>query len=261
MMPESQGAGAELERAVLDRLREHGLLDIAELKVRARHGVAYIEGTVPNLKQKKLAGEVAKQVEGIHDIVNMLRVASLSVVDDSSLKKHIARALARAPGIDESRVSVEVLNSVVHLGGFVSAAAEKRQAEDEAWAAPGVRDIINRIEVLSSRSKSELEVAGEIRAGLSSCLGLDLSKVSVELRDGVAHLQGVVPSAYLKSAAEELARWTPQVIDVVNELTVLSWPGSSGRLGPKVARSSRDECPQSIETNMVELPSTARRSE
>lgn len=214
-----------------------------------------MEGSVPNLRQKRLAGEIAGQVEGIRDVINMLRIVPLPVVDDDSLRKHLRRVLARNPKVDETRVSVEVINAVVYLGGFVSTAAEKRIAEDEAWSAPGIRDIMNKIEVLSAVPKSDIQFAGEILQGFSYCLGLDLSKLTVELQDGVAHLRGMVPSEYLKSAAEELARWTPPVVDVVNELKVLSWPGATGRSHPKPARSPGENCSQNIAVSAAQSPS------
>ena len=178
MSLQSQGTNPDTQLILLNRLREHGLLEIADLEVWVRQGTAYIEGSVPNLRQKKLAGEIAYKVEGIREVVNMLRIMPLPVVDDESLKQHLNRALARNPKIDHTKVSVEVIDGVVYLGGFVSTAAEKRLAEHEAWATPGVRDIINKIEVLSATPKSELEVVGEILDGLSYCLGLDLSTVS-----------------------------------------------------------------------------------
>ena len=54
---------------------------------------------------------------------------------------------------------------------------------------------------------------------------IDPSKVQVGFRDGVARLRGEVPSEYLRSAAEELARWTPSVIETVNELRVARCSG------------------------------------
>jgi len=241
MAPEIQGTiNPEVE--ILSRLEEHGLLEITELEVRIRRGIAFIKGTVPNLRQKKLAGEIASEVDGIHGVVNMLRITPLLVIDDESLRKHIRRALSRNPRIDISRISVEVVDGVVHLGGFVSIAAQKRLADQEIWSAAGVRDIINKIEVLSATPKSEIQVMGEILQGFSECLGLDLSKLSVEMRDGVLHLGGVVPTAYLKDAAEELATWTPSVTGVVNELKVLKLPGSRGYVRTRLSRSPVEDC-------------------
>jgi len=246
MSPEFQTMNLGTEQLLLSQLREHGLLEIAELGVHVRQGIAYIEGTVPNLKQKKLAGEIAKKLRGIHDVVNMLRITPLPVIDDESLKKHIRRLFARNPEINESKISVEVIDGVVYLGGFVSTAAEKRLAELEVWAASGVRDVANKIEVLSAEPKSDIQIAGEILQSFSVCLGLDLSRVTVDFREGVAHLRGSVPTDYLKEAAEELATWTPSVTGVINELKVLELPGFKGYSPPRLKRSPNEDCSQSV---------------
>jgi len=213
-----------LESEISKRLQAHHLLEIAELVVRVRGGVAFIKGTVPNLKQKKLAGEITGQVNGIRDVINMLMITPLPITDDESLGKRITQALARNPNVDESKISIEVVNGIVFLDGFTNTAVEKRLVEQEVWATAGVKDIVNKIEVISARPKSDVEVIGEILQSFSQCLGLDLSKMSVEIKGGVAYLRGVVPTDYLKDAAEELATWVPSIASVVNELKVLETP-------------------------------------
>lgn len=221
----SQSIDSKIKLSLLDQLKKHGLLEIAELDVRVRGDVAFIEGTMPNLKQKKLVGEVASKVNGIRDVVNMIRITPLPIIDDKSLIKHIKRALSRNSKVDNTNISLEAVNGVVYLGGSVSTATEKRLAELEVWAAAGVRDILNTIEVLSVKPKSEMQVVGEILQSFSECLGLDLSRVSVELKEGIAYLRGTVSNEYLKDAAEELATWTPSVAGVVNNLNVQELPG------------------------------------
>ena len=260
MLLEFHTADPEAERLILNRLGEHGLLEIAELEVRVRQGIAYIEGFVPNLRQKRLAGEITSQAEGIRDVVNMLRITPLAVVDDDNLRQHIQRALSRNPKLAKSKVSVEVMNGVVYLGGFVNTATEKRLAECEAWAAPGVKDIINRIEVLSAAPKSELQIVSEIRQSFSYCLGLDLTKIAVEFKEGIVHLRGTVPSDYLKEAAEELATWTPQVSGVINELNVLEWLGSRGYSPPRLVRSPDEDCIKNIKMDAAGLTKRVNRS-
>jgi len=235
-----------LESELSKRLVEHHMLEIAELEVRVRGTVAFVKGTVPNMKQKRLAGQVAGQVEGIREVVNMLRITPLPIIDDGSLEKRLTRALARNPNVDNSKISVEVSNGIVFLKGFANTAAEKRLAEQEVWAAAGVIDIINKVEVLSERPRSDVEIAGEILRSFSQCLGLDLSKVTVEVKDGTAHLCGAVPTDYLKDTAEELATWVPSIARVVNELKVIEIPGfgkyaPTGLVRLHVEQSSRNE--------------------
>jgi hyperosmotically inducible protein len=240
MAPESQARSREI--TLLRRLQEHELLDCTELEVRVRGDVAFIEGAVPNLRQKRLAEEVAIQVEGIRDVVNMLRVTPLTVIDDDSLRARIGQALARNHRIDAAQISVDVVDGVVYLYGQVDTATQKRLAEQEVWSVAGVRDIVNRIDVLSATPKSEMQITGEILQSFSECLGLDLSRLSVETKDGIVHLSGIVPTDYLKDAAEELATWTPSVKGVVNELKVLELPGFKRHTPTRLVRLPLENC-------------------
>lgn len=229
-MPQETIESGRMEMNLLDELMAHRSLDVEELGVRIRESTAYISGYVPNMKQKRLVSQIASRVEGVRDVVNMLTIVPLPVVPDDGIKKHISRNLARNPNVDDANLLVEVISGVVHLDGVVRTVAEKRFVEDEAWSAPGVKDVVCRVRVNSVTTKNEAQIAGEILQGFSYCLGLDLSNVAVELRGKVAHLKGFVPNNYLRAAAEELARWTPPVADVVNELYVLSRPRFQERL-------------------------------
>ncbi len=211
---------ADPDRLLAERLGEFGSLDLAKMAVRVRHGVAYIQGFIPNVRQKRLVGEIAAQVEGIHRVVNILGIAPMAVVDDENLKKHLIQALTRNPNVDEARIIVAVVEGNVRLSGSVRTATEKCIVEEEVWATSGVRCLINEVQVPAIRSKGDLEVVEEVLQGLSQCLGLDPTKVEVSFRHGIIHLSGVVSSERLKSGAEDLARWTPSVADVVNDLEV-----------------------------------------
>ncbi len=248
MSPESQTPDFAFEQTIYNRLNEHGLLEVSDLEMRVRQGIAYIKGFTANLKQKRQVGEIASQVEGIRDVVNMLRVTPLPVMDDRSLEKHIRRTLSRNPRIEDAGISVEVLSGRVYLSGFVKTADEKRLIENEIWAVPGITNITNRIKVLSAPFRSEAQCAGEILQGFSDCLGLDLSRISVDFRDGVVHLRGTVPTDYLKEAAEELASWTPSVTRVVNELEVQELPESRRYTPPGLAGALAEDCSRNTGT-------------
>ncbi len=206
------------EQVIMNRLKDNEQLEITELEVWVWNGTAYIKGTVPSMSQKRLAGEVASQVTGVREVANMLRVAASPVTGDAELKRHIRQALGRDPRIYQFKIYLRVANGVVYLHGLVNNANEKHLIEHEIWAVPGVRGIVNGIKVLSAVPKSEEQIAAEIRDDLSSYLGLDSSRIAIDVKEGTVYLSGLVPTDYLKEAAEELVRWTPSVSRVVNDV-------------------------------------------
>ncbi len=110
------------------------------------HG--YVVGHVNAPEQAEAVFQAAKKVEGLRSINAFLPVKRTvdtvgKVIPDSTVKAQVEAALARTPGIVESRVHVEVLDNRAILLGVVSGDEEKTRAEKTAAATIGVKRIIN----------------------------------------------------------------------------------------------------------------------
>jgi osmotically-inducible protein OsmY len=112
------------------------------------HG--YVVGHVQSPEQADAVYQAASKVEGLRSLNAFLPVKRTStletvgqVTSDETLKSHIEAALARTPGLVDSRVHVEVLDSRAILLGVVSGTEEKARAEDAVASTIGVRRTIN----------------------------------------------------------------------------------------------------------------------
>ena len=110
------------------------------------HG--YVVGHVRSPEQAEAVYQVASKVEGLRSINAFLpikRTADVigAVTSDETLKSEVQAALARTPGVVDSRVHVEVLDHRAILLGVVSGTEEKTRAEDAAASTIGVKRIIS----------------------------------------------------------------------------------------------------------------------
>jgi len=122
--------------------QSYGSLDIEVMD-----GIVTLNGRVPGLESKRLAGLLAWWIPGTRDVVNGIEVEPPE--DDSS--DHVAEALRIAydkdPFIDANQIGVSVSGFVVTLTGFVPTEIERERAESDAWCLLGVNDVINEIKV------------------------------------------------------------------------------------------------------------------
>jgi hypothetical protein len=162
--------------SVLDAVRRH--LDAARRVDVSHHpialsldrGVLLMEGELADLGAKKIALECAASVPGVEHIVDRLRVAPARRMGDAEIRDHvrallldeptlqpIARAVPapasgeRRPDIVLGTMGISVDEGVVTLDGIVPSIAHKRLAGVLAWWVPGVRDVVNGLEVVRPR--------------------------------------------------------------------------------------------------------------
>ena len=110
------------------------------------HG--YVVGHVRSPEEAEAVFRAAQQVEGLRSVNAYLPVRRASdtlgkVTSDSTLKGQVQAALARTPGLVDSRVHVEVLDDRAVLLGVVSGDEEKARAERAAAGTVGIKRIIN----------------------------------------------------------------------------------------------------------------------
>ena len=117
------------------------------ITVAVEDGVVVLNGVVPGLAQKRLAGVLAWWVPGSRDVINGLAVDPPEADSDSEITEAVRVALDKDPFVNDSQVRASTDNSVVTLDGLVPTEAEREMAEFDAWYVFGVDRVINRIVV------------------------------------------------------------------------------------------------------------------
>jgi osmotically-inducible protein OsmY len=117
------------------------------VKVQVTDGVVTLQGTVDWQFQKNEAEQGLRPLIGVKGILNKIMLNPKASA--AGVKIKIEEALKRNAEIDANHIQVETSDGTVTLRGNVRSWVGRKEAEDAAWAAPGVTKIENRLTVSS----------------------------------------------------------------------------------------------------------------
>ena len=144
--PERAGErDVDIVRECLDALHRSVSVPKKGIDVTVDHGVVTLRGTVEWRYQRQAAGNAVRDLAGVIDLVNVIGVKPRP--SKKLVKQNILRAFHRNAVLDARRIEIETDGGTITLRGTVHSAQERREAERAAWAAPGARDVENRLVV------------------------------------------------------------------------------------------------------------------
>ncbi len=122
-------------------------LVLGAIGISVARGVVTLDGSVPSLSHKRLAGVLAWWVPGVRDVVNGLEVVPPEEDDDGEISDAVRLALEKDPLVDAAQLGVSTDRAVVTLTGVVRCGVEREAAERDAWCTFGVDGVRNEIRV------------------------------------------------------------------------------------------------------------------
>lgn len=141
----SSKSDTEIAEAVLNALKWHTAVKEEKIKIKVEDGIVKLEGEVEWEYQKNNAKIAIENLRGVKSVINSIIVKPN--VSPYELEKKISAAFHRSATIDARKITAEVDGSRVTLRGKVRSFAENDDAEDAAWAAPGVLSVVNELEI------------------------------------------------------------------------------------------------------------------
>ncbi len=217
---------AQIQADVMKALDNNRFKDV---KVSVKDGVVMLSGTVDLYSAKMDADDRAHHRKNVKGVENQIQVAG-PTVDDTTLRDKLAEKLAYDRvgygSIAFNAFTIGVANGVVTLGGTANGPADKDSALSLVENYPGVKDVIDNIDVTPVSPIDDQIRLAEARAiyGFPQLnkYAIDPAKpIRITVVNGNVTLSGVVDSQADRDVANIRANGVPGVFKVVNNLQVV----------------------------------------
>lgn len=129
-------------------------LSTKDLNVDTVNGVVTLHGKVATVAEKATAADVARRIDGVRDVKNLLQVvpkSQWSVVErsDDEIKKSVEAAFKANRRLNDSGIGVSSVNKgVVLLSGKTKSLEAHLESVEVANAVRGVRRVSSEVEVV-----------------------------------------------------------------------------------------------------------------
>lgn len=134
----------------LETYREEFEEPAGVITIEVEDGVVTLNGRVPSLSHKRLAGVLVWWVPGSRDVINGLDVSPHQEDNDEEITEALSLVLEKDPFLHAGQIQISTQNAVVTLEGLVANEPAKDMAEFDAWYIFGVDKVVNNLRLHTS---------------------------------------------------------------------------------------------------------------
>lgn len=197
-----------------------------------QNGMATLSGTVPLYENKEDADQIAHKVKGVEAVRNDIEVAGN--VPDATIIDKLAPQLAYSRqgfGNVFDAILLQVKNGVVTLSGSTHNYPNRDAAVGIASTTPGVKEVIDNIQVdpvspMDDRIRMEVARAIYSFPALQRYAINPAQPIRIAVQNGNVALYGMVANSQDRQLAYMRARQVPGIFSVKNLIEVEGQPAS-----------------------------------
>jgi osmotically-inducible protein OsmY len=141
----SMRTDTDIAHSVVESLRWDVDVPTEGIKARVEDGWVWLEGQTEWQYQRSAADRAVRHLTGVKGVTNLISIKQRASAPDVS--QRIESAIKRHAEQDAHNITVEAVDGKVTLRGTVRSWAERNDAEQAAWAAPGVTKVEDQIAV------------------------------------------------------------------------------------------------------------------
>ena len=139
-------ADADVAAACVDAIDRDKFVPKGSVTPVVLNGWVTLTGTVRNHFQRKAAEHAVSRVRGVLGVNNNIHLTDDPIPSD--VVDRINNSLRRSAIVDDSTIQDSNQGHVIYLDGVTNSWAAKQAAEDTAWSAPGVSEVVDRLMVV-----------------------------------------------------------------------------------------------------------------
>jgi len=142
----SERTDTDIAQAAVAALKWNSVIPKDRVAVAVTDGWITLSGPVNWHYEKDAAARTVRDLTGVKGVINDIVVQPQLRTTD--IREKIEAAFKRSAELDARRISVATEDGKVILSGNVHSWAERQEAERAAWAAPGVKQVDDRLSIV-----------------------------------------------------------------------------------------------------------------
>jgi len=135
----------DIARSAKDVLQWTTDAPVDTVHIKVEKGNVILSGAVDWEYQRRDAADAIRHLVGVKSVVNMVTIKPN--VSTRVVKADIDAALKRRASRDSNSISVSVAGGEVTLSGSVHSWTERELANNSAWGAPGVHNVVDKLTI------------------------------------------------------------------------------------------------------------------